>query len=515
MAWLCSTKNAKKTVVFVFLLSCVLIVFYFQNDTSIRILHGTRIKTLHKYYSHHRLHQKEYNGSINHLMQRRLSKKYNRKFKCIMNKVEIVKTYDVAYDWSVGANEIRQYRHFMTMNPGFKFHTVKEPRTLKFDHDYHYNIKQVAIDGIAESGVSFRIEEHYRMTNTSGGSCFYVFSETVESTVRQMCSFWDFFNGTYIVWCPAMGVQPCMNISVLLQHTNFTAYSSCSHPMHHVIWRDTLCQCKTNYTDNLLASPKLGLRVVGLPKSPILWKRTMSNHFSLMTQPDQTFQPMNESALCACVKRFRKIIMIGASHMRFKADYLIWKCYKLPVGLKPAYHSLSVENIEYKSKSRGGQFKTLLNDELGRDKLNRNDVVILQTGAHDMAYIGLPLTLDKMIDSYGNIVAQLKRRSEQIGFKLFVVTSPPVADDQPQYRRGSRNCCALSAFVHQLQERLLPVGVDIFDEYSVILPWERQAACTGHYLCFHIRRNHPISLKGDVGELALLLLMERVCGITR
>ena len=74
----------------------------------------------------------------------------------------------------------------------------------------------------------------------------------------------------------------------------------------------------------------------------------------------------------------------------------------------------------------------LQNDELGRNKLNRNDVLIVQTCAHDIARIGLPLTLDQMVDSYGNVVAQLKRRSEQIGFKGFVVTSPPVADDQPQ-----------------------------------------------------------------------------------
>ena len=97
----------------------------------------------------------------------------------ITNKVKIVKIYDVVFDWSVGGNDIPQCRHFMKMNPGFNIHIVDEPRTLRFDHDYHYNFKQVAIDGIAESGVSFRIEEHYRMTNTSGGSCFYVFSETV------------------------------------------------------------------------------------------------------------------------------------------------------------------------------------------------------------------------------------------------------------------------------------------------------------------------------------------------
>ena len=71
--------------------------------------------------------------------------------------------------------------------------------------------------------------------------------------------------------------------------------------------------------------------------------------------------------------------MVGASHTRFNADYLIWKCYKLPADLKPAHHSLSIGNIEYESRSRGNLFKTLLNGELGRDKLNRNDVVIVQT----------------------------------------------------------------------------------------------------------------------------------------
>ena len=94
-----------------------------------------------------------------------------------------------------------------------------------------------------------------------------------------------------------------------------------------------MCERNTIYTDNLLTSTQLTSRDVGLPKSPFLWKRTADKPFALMTRPDQKCQPMNESALCACVKSFRKLIMVGSSHVRFKADYLIWKCYKLPAGL--------------------------------------------------------------------------------------------------------------------------------------------------------------------------------------
>ena len=306
-----------------------------------------------------------------------------------------------------------------------------------------------------------------------------------------------------------------MNISILLQYTNFTAYTSNDHPMYHMIWRETVCRRTTLGINNSLASPNLRSRVDGLSKSPILWERTTDDHFVLKTEPKKTFQTMNHSILCACVKRFRRLIMIGSSHMRFKADYLIYKCYELPAGLKPRHYELSVGNISFIWRSLGIHFTTLLNKELASDKLDRNDVVILQTGAHDMAYIGLQDTLATMIDLYSNVVEQLKRLSEQIGFKLIVVTSPPVADDQKQYRRGSRNCCALSAFVYELHARLVSKGVDIFDEFSVTLPWQRRAACTGYYLCFDIRQNEPLTVKGEVGELTLLLLMDRVCRQTR
>ena len=389
------------------------------------------------------------------------------------------KTDQNTYDWSVGGNEIRQYREFMWKNPHFRFKLVKEPTTLKFDPNYYYNVEHVGTDGIAANGVSVSIEERYRKTTTSGGSCFYVFSETASSTIRQMCSFWDFFNGTYVVWCPAMGGEPCMNISIMVQYTNSTAYTSNEHPMHHVIWRKTVCRRTTIGINNVLTSPYLRSKDGVLPKSPILWEKTTADdHFVLKTEPNKTFQTMNQSTLCACVKRFRRILMIGSSHMRFKADYMIYKCYGLPIGLTRRHGDLSVENINYISRSRGSHFTTLLNNELARDKLDKNDVVILQTGAHDMAYSGLQQTLATMIDTYSNVVEQLKRRSEQIGFTLIVVTSPPVADDQEQYRRGSRNCCALSAFVYELHARLISTGVDMFDEFSVILPWQRRAACT-------------------------------------
>ena len=425
--------------------------------------------------------------------------------------------YSTGYDWSVGGNEIRQYEHFMKRNPYFEFLVVSNASTLQYDRHYRYDVKRIETDTTGKSlGVCVRIDERYNKTSTSGGSCFYAFSETAPATIRQMCSFWDFFNGTYIVSCPPMIGKLCLNISIVLQHTNFTAYNSCSHPMHHTIWRGTACSHDTDDVDKLLWPRQLLASYVnGLPKSPVLWQETADNRVSILTRPNRKFNRLNKSALCARVKKFRKLIMVGSSHMRIKADYLIWKCYQLPSNVSAKHRSLTVGNIHFIWRSRGSHFETLLEEELSPDRLDRNDVVLTQTGAHDMAYNGLPSTLETMTQSFVQVIKELKRRSVQIGFQLMVITSPPVADDKPQYARGSRNCCAMSVVVHQLQKMLLPLGVDIFDEFSVILPRQRKAACTGHYLCYKLGRNRKITIEGDVGELALLLLMERVCHRTK
>ena len=113
--------------------------------------------------------------------------------------------YDTGFDWSVGGNEIRQYEHFIKMNPDFVFHVDINASTIQYDPRYSYNVKQVDIGTVGQSrGVCVRIDERYKTTRTSGGSCLYAFSETAASKTRHMCSFWDLFNGTYIVWCPPM-----------------------------------------------------------------------------------------------------------------------------------------------------------------------------------------------------------------------------------------------------------------------------------------------------------------------
>ena len=177
------------------------------------------------------------------------------------------------------------------MSPYFVFHVNINASTIQYDPRYSYNVKQVDIGTVGQNrGVCVRIDERYKTTRTSGGSCLYAFSETAASTTRHMCSFWDLFNGTYIVWCPPMIGQLCINISILLQHTNFTEYNSCSHPVHHTIWRGTACSHDTDDADTLSWSRQLvTFYVNGLHISPVVWQETANKRYSIITRSNRKF----------------------------------------------------------------------------------------------------------------------------------------------------------------------------------------------------------------------------------
>ena len=99
----------------------------------------------------------EYSSSID-----RSDRFHSGRLRRILPKHRGRKTDQSTYDWSVGGNEIRQYREFMWMNPNFTLKLVKEPTTLGFDPSYYYNVEHIGTDGIAANSVSVSIEERYR-----------------------------------------------------------------------------------------------------------------------------------------------------------------------------------------------------------------------------------------------------------------------------------------------------------------------------------------------------------------
>ena len=176
----------------------------------------------------------------------------------------------VFYGYS-GSTELKQYREFIRRNPKFVVKIKPTPKFINPPGDYGITVsaicgwthsvtcdvdtagddrKRRTFDLVDEDrnaklnhadGVLFSIaERHNGDQNTSGGSSFRITSTT--SVTRQMCSYVDMFDGTYVVWCPLSRESECSNVSVSLDFFNFTAYTGHHKPLRDVKWRQTICR---------------------------------------------------------------------------------------------------------------------------------------------------------------------------------------------------------------------------------------------------------------------------------
>ena len=101
---------------------------------------------------------------------------------------------------------------------------------------------------------------------------------------------------------------------------------------------------------------------------------------------------MSTKAFCACVKKFDRLFFIGSSHMRYKANYVMHKCFDMPQRKLRRDKSISIGNVHFVYLSKSSAYADLWTMELERKNLTNRDVVLFQTGAHDMADFGIQVS---------------------------------------------------------------------------------------------------------------------------
>ena len=77
--------------------------------------------------------------------------------------------------------------------------------------------------------------------------------------------------------------------------------------------------------------------------------------------------------------------------MRYKFDYLVDKCYERPADLVKKHHNASVVNLHYTWNAFSDEFGRILSDR--NRTLKENDLVFVQTGAHDLSTRGLAVIM--------------------------------------------------------------------------------------------------------------------------
>ena len=179
------------------------------------------------------------------------------------------KYVDLAND-DAGRTELLQYRRFVRDNPGFNL-TFGELRRVDIPERYRYYVSLSS--NFSHAGISvirILIVERDARLSSGGGSSFLI---TSEGESRQLCSYEDYFNGTYSAWCPPPNYG-CRDISVRLQYFNFTAYTGNHIPIDKLLWKRCVCNWQET-NDDFSINPRI-----------VTWYRSTSNDWTPKTYED-------------------------------------------------------------------------------------------------------------------------------------------------------------------------------------------------------------------------------------
>ena len=396
----------------------------------------------------------------------------------------------------VGHTQLEQYRHWRNMAKRGVYKKITRDQTR-----YTYDIRAVEATRRC-SDVRVRLDEFYDGKRTVGGSCILV--QTDNPTERQLCSYTDYFNGTYTIWCPAPPTT-CAVLTIQRQCVDFlffVKYDDPVLPLDQLVLRRSVCPWNTT----------TGCTTHGHANSPATWMRNGTSWTVGYVRGEPVSTLLDGNAICECLRRkFDRFVMVGSSHMRYKSDYMMTRCLgeRSMDKVKRRHGSFSKGNKYFYIASYSQDFVPLWENYLQKLNLTKNSIVLFQTGAHAVAYRGINNAIGTELDIYLKALVNIKHLADKIGFKMVVLTSPPFPDHSRNDDRLFRNNYALAALSRLLQDKLPLYGLQVFDEFGVILPQQNNDTklCGDHYLC----RIPGKGVHGYVGITALRLLMTDIC----
>ena len=144
-------------------------------------------------------------------------------------------------------------------------------------------------------------------------------------------------------------------------------------------------------------------------------------------EPVQTL--LDATEICECIRtRFDRILLVGASHMRYKFDYRRTQCYSDVTHFERKHKAYSVGRVYFNNKMFGDSFSPLFEEIQLKMNLTWKSLVLFETGAHDITGRGLGNAMGHLIDAYVTAVVDAKQRADKVGFKFIVLSTPPYPD---------------------------------------------------------------------------------------
>ena len=403
----------------------------------------------------------------------------------------------------VGRTELEQFLRLTELKT--------KPSSLSGD-GYTFNVTMV--DGKPTTdGIFIKIDECCDGRPTNGGSGFRIVSSHVSA---DLCPYRDVFNGTYLVWCPPMVFGQRRDITVTLEYVNFAAYikgrpTSFSKLVWHTQVRLDMANRYQFGKSQPLTQPAIAATLVNYTDfdSLVSWYKE-NERWAVRLASGKHFFSLDIRGMCECVRRMGRLVMVGASHMRYKYSYVVQQCYnQTAIGIDAK--DGAVANIQFKRIHFVKDFGALLDTYAGHDSFGPTDVLLVQTGTFDIARIGMRSLINKSIDRYIKTLIDIRNKTRIIASNFVVVTPPPFPFHQTGVlEKGDRNCFCLAACTRLLKEKLLLHRFNVFDEFSILRPQSEKTICNAHYMC-PMYDGKTYGVYGDVGVTVAKLLMSHVC----
>ena len=403
----------------------------------------------------------------------------------------------------VGQTEIEQYkRSIRNKAKRANFSSLSE---------YSYNVTVIEQRPTTE-GIFIRIEEHHSGGLTHGGSSFMVTSDHIG---KEQCPYRDMFNGTYLSWCSPMTLRERRTIVISLEYVNFAAFSRWRPPSFGlVIYHSQFRLDKTtaiNETLTPLRSPLVTavLESHARKEDVVLWYKDHDTWRVKVANGDH-FLSLSAQLMCDCITKMGRLILMGSSHMRYKFSYIAYQCFNI-TGVGFTGNREPVGNVHYYQFFRSENFTHSFKRYLKDIQLVESDVLLVQTGAHDLAGVGGLSSFVDTMATYVDALVAARKGSKVLRRNFVVVTPPPFPMHATGMRMtGDRNNFCIAASVNRLKQLLAKHEFEIFDEFSILRPVSERDLCTGHYIC-PMSNGGTYGVYGDVGFAAVRLMISHVC----
>ena len=356
---------------------------------------------------------------------------------------------------SLARTKFEQFKEFTRLYPNFTFFTHlpragerNQERRKEIIDSYQYTTKELTENGCAFFGIT----ERFLGNITNGGSS--MFAKVSSTDIESICTYTDYFNGSYIVQCPIYATH--VRVTIIVLDVNYHQFRQ--------VPRDL---------DIRVVNKELVSAIV-LQKPGEYWSNKLNNW--TWHTPQQSTQTVNSADMCKALTKLDRIYLVGSSHMRHQYHYLLSECQHFDTNfwrrfifvqalfaqeVELAIHdfanetlyvdcdkmtkfqsdNISVYTLQKPYETEHLRYQTFVytmdknkknkdhrHMQLCKSGKNMKVGLILQTGSWDLSFHKLQKNLDTVLPSLNETLRYLHATKF---FKILVTGPPPFNSAQP------------------------------------------------------------------------------------